>query len=196
MVTGKSNKKDPVKEAIDLMGKDAPVEEFKQQELLASPEEVKLPKAVQNGLMLATYVGLGLERDKDNSKLIHLDWSFPITDEHERYLPKRVKQAYEWLRESGNPLVQVSDLPMMTLEAYEYPEAKLPFLSIVGAEFTRATLQVIEETGKGKTKEVIRFKFRLRFKRTAAIVKFAAWSDDDVFWISLQRTQKELKLED
>src|SRR6266849_7377903 len=78
------------------------VEASQQAELLAAPEEAARPIAVQNGRMLATYVGLGLERDKDGGKLVHLDFSFPLEESHDGHIPHKVKDAWEWLKESGN----------------------------------------------------------------------------------------------
>lgn len=189
---------DPVRAAIAEMGKEAPVEKFlkgepKQAELLAAPEEAKLPEPVQNGRLLATYVGLGLERDKDNEKLVHLDFSFPLEEKHHNsYLPKRVVEAWEWLKSSENPLVQVSGIPAVTLSVYLDPKEKKPLLKIIGAEVAKAIVQVVEETGKGKAKLVTRFKFRLRMERTEKVIEFAAWNDGAEFWLTFPPTQETL----
>src|SRR5260370_29021678 len=87
-----------------------------QAELVAAPEEAGRPIAVQNGRMLATYVGLGLERDKDGGKLVHLDFSFPLEDAHDGHIPRRVKDAWEWLKLSGNKAVQIIGIPAVTLD--------------------------------------------------------------------------------
>src|SRR5271170_5082430 len=71
-----------------------------QRELLATPEAAERPLCVQNGRMLATYVGLGLKRDKDGEKLIELNFSFPLEAAHDGFIPKRVKDAWLWLSES------------------------------------------------------------------------------------------------
>jgi hypothetical protein len=190
---------DPVRGAIIEMGKDAPVEKFtkeepKQGELLADKSEAVRPEPVQNGRLLATYIGLGLERDKDNEKLVHLDFSFPLEKPHEKIVPKRVRDAWEWLKASDNPLVQVGNIPAVTLGIYLDPQEKKPLFKITGAEFAKAMIQIVEETGKGKSKLVTRFKFRLRFDRSDDAIEFAAWHDGEEFWLRMEPTQKELDL--
>lgn len=151
-----------------------------QAQLLAAPEEAVRPSAVQNGRLLATYVGLGLERNKDQ-KLVHLDFSFPLEDAHDGYIPKKVKAALEWLKEQDNKAVQITGLPAVTLDVYDSPASKKATLHLIGAEFTRAIISVIEEVGKGKAKLVWRFSFRLRVERDEKVIGFAAWRDEEEF---------------
>lgn len=161
-------------------------------QLLAAPEEAKKPQAVQNGRMLATYVGLGLERDKDNEKLVHLDFSFPLEDAHDGFIPKKVKAALEWLKEQDNKAVQITGLPAVTLDVYDAPGSKKATLHLVGAQFTKAIIAVIEEVGKGKAKLVWRFAFRLRVERDEDVIGFAAWRDGEEFWICMPPAQHSL----
>ena len=165
----------------------------KQRELLASPEAAARPVAVQNGRMLATYVGLGLERDKDNEKLVHLDFSFPLEEAHNGHIPKKVKDAWLWLKESGNEYVRVSDIPPITLDVFLDPKARSGELHLVGAEFTKAVVQVIEETGKGAVKLVTRFAFRLRVERDKDVINWAAWNDSESIWLKMPATQKSME---
>lgn len=163
-----------------------------QAELLAAPEAAARPVAVQNGRMLATYVGLGLERDKDNEKLVHLDFSFPLEDAHDGFIPKKVKEAWLWLKDSGNTLVKVGDVPPVTLDIYLDPKEKKSELHVTGAEFSRAIVQVVEEVGKGQVKLVTRFAFRLRIERTKQVIDWAAWNDSESFWLKMPATQKSI----
>lgn len=169
------------------------VETPRQAELLAAPEEATRPIAVQNGRLLATYVGLGLERDKDNEKLVHLDFSFPLEEAHDGFIPKRVAEAWAWLKSSGNKAVQIIGIPAVTLGVYLDPKEKNPELHLVGAEFSKAVIQLIEEVGKGKAKTVTRFAFRLRVERDKDVIAFAAWRDGEEFWLRMLTTQKSLE---
>lgn len=185
----------PAKEAFAAAAAEvgpAGTEAPQQAELLAGAEEAVRPSAVQNGRLLATYVGLGLERDKDNEKLVHLDFSFPLEDAHDGYIPRKVKAALEWLKEQDNKAVQITGLPAVTLDVYDAPQSKKATLHLVGAQFTRAIISVIEEVGKGKAKLVWRFSFRLRIERTQNVLDFAAWMDGQEFWICMPPTQKTL----
>lgn len=170
------------------------IEEPKQRPLIppADGEAPAEPVVVQNGRLLATYVGLGLDRDPDDEKLLHLDFSFPLEKIHNGHLPARVKDAWEFLKMSGNPLVQVGGIPEATVAVFEDPKDKKPLLKIVGAVYKKAVIQLVEETGKGKSKTVTRFKFRLEMERKPHIVDFAAWHDGEQFWLSMEQTQGEL----
>jgi hypothetical protein len=169
------------------------IEEPKQRELLASPEAAQKPSPVQNGRMLATYVGLGLKRDKDGEKLIELNFSFPLEASHNGHIPKRVKDAWLWLSESGNKAVQVIDIPAVTLDVYLDPKVKEKELHLVGCEFTKAIISLVEESGAGKSVVVTRFAFRLLVERMKNVVEFAAWNDEQTFWVTLNPTQKSLE---
>lgn len=183
----------PVKEAMAVAIAETGSAEVPQQtQLLAAPEEARKPQAVQNGRMLATYVGLGLERDKDNEKLVHLDFSFPLEDAHDGHIPRKVKAALEWLKEQDNKAVQITGLPAVTLDIFDAPGSKKSNLHLIGAVFTRAIISVIEEVGKGKTKLVWRFAFRLRAERDEDVIGFAAWRDGEEFWITMPPTQSAL----
>ena len=184
-------KKQVFAEAAAQLGSDQ-IEPPKQHDLLALPEQAQRPIAVQNGRMLATYVGLGLERDKDNEKLVHLDFSFPLEAAHDGFIPKKVKEAWEWLAFTHNKAIQIAEIPPITLSVYIDPKEKTPELHLVGAEFTKAIVQVIEEVGKGAAKMVWRFAFRLRIQRTKKVIDWAAWHDGDSFWLSMPATQKSM----
>jgi hypothetical protein len=179
------------KEAAAQLGPEN-IETPQQAELLASPETAAEPVAVQNGRMLATYVGLGLERDKHNGKLVHLDFSFPLEEVHNGFIPNKVAEAWAWLKFSNNPLVKVGGIPAVTVSVYSDPNKKRSELHLIGADISKAVIQVVEEVGKGKAKMVTRFAFRLRVKRDLAVIDFAAWRDGEEFWIKMQTTQAEL----
>jgi len=168
------------------------IEQPRQAELLAAPEEATHPVAVQNGRMLATYVGLGLERDKDGERLVHLNFSFPLEAAHNGHIPKKVKEAWEWLSFTHNKAIQIAELPGVTLDIYLDPKEKKAELHLIGAEFTKAIVQVIEEVGKGQAKMVTRFGFRLRVERTKQVIDWAAWHDGDSFWLRMPSTQKSI----
>lgn len=172
----------------EIAAKDAQVEH---PALLADEAEAKAPIAVQNDRMHATYLGLGLEREKDQ-RLVHLDFSFPLELVHNGYLPRKVKDAWEYLISSKNKMIQILGVPAVTLSLYQSPASKKATLHLVGADFAKAIVSIIEEVGKGKTKKVTRFAFRLLVPRTEEIIAFAAWHDGEDFWITMPTTQKNI----
>jgi hypothetical protein len=168
------------------------IEEPKQRELLASPEAATKPLCVQNGRMLATYVGLGLERDKEGEKLIHLDFSLPLNAEHDGHLPAKIKEAYDWIVASGNKAVQVIDIPAQTMDIYSDPKEKKSNLHLGGAAVTKAIISIVEQVGKGKAVQVIRFAFRVLVERDEEVLDFATQNDGLEFWITTHQTQGKL----
>ncbi len=162
-------------------------------DLLAKPEDAVQPVSVQNGRLLATYLGLRLDRDKDKKKLAHLDFSFPLEEAHDGYLPRKVKEAWEWLSESGNKLVQVQGIDAITLDVFTTPTRAQRLIHVAGAEFIKAIISVVEEVGKGKAKMVTRFSFRLKVERNDEVIHFAAWNDGEEFWIQMPATQGEIE---
>lgn len=159
--------------------------------LLADEAAAKIPVAVQNDRMHATYLGLGLEREKDQ-RLVHLDFSFPLEAVHNGYLPRKVKDAWEYLLSSKNKMIQILGVPPVTLSLYQGPGSRKATLHLIGADFAKAIVSIIEEVGKGKTKKVTRFAFRLIVPRTEEIIAFAAWHDGEEFWITMPTTQKNI----
>lgn len=169
------------------------VEQPKQAELLAAPEEAARPVAVQNGRMLATYVGLGLERDKDGERLIHLDFSLPLeSGVHDGIIPEKIKNAWYYLQTSEDISVTVNGIPGHTLDVFIDPKEKKPKLHLVGAAFSKAIVKIVEEVGKGRAKKITRFAFRLLVDRDEEVVAFAAWEDGQEFWLKLAETQGKL----
>lgn len=167
--------------------------QIKTPELLADPADAVRPVTVQNGRFLATYVGCKLERDKDKEKLVHLHFSITLAAEHDGYLPRKVKRAWDYLVESHDKLVQVQEIPAVTLDLFEDTTTKKPILHLVGAEFSKAIVGIFEESGKGKTNKITRFEFRLLVERDEKTMHFAAWRDSDQFWITMMPSQKSIE---
>lgn len=170
-----------------------PGEQVAAPELLAEADDAAKPAAVQNGRIHATYLGLGLERDKNNEKLVHLDFSFALQSGiHDGLIPEKAKDAWYYLQASGDIAVKINGIPPCTLDVYRNPSDKKAQLHLMGASFSKATVQVIEEVGKGKTIKVTRFAFRLLVERTEEVIEFAAWRDSEDFWITIPATQRKM----
>jgi hypothetical protein len=185
---------DPASDNVDVRPpnlKEAEAQ-IKTPDLLADPQDAVRPVAVQNGRFLATYIGCKLERDKDQEKLVHLQFSIALQTEHDGYLPKKVKLAWDYLIQSHDKLVQVAEIPAVTLDLYVDTRDRKPLLHLVGAEFSKAIVGIFEETGKGKLNKVTRFAFRLLVERDEKTMHFAAWNDGEQFWITMPPTQKSI----
>lgn len=162
-------------------------------ELAASNDDAVTPSAVQNGRMLCTYVGMGLERVK-GKKFIHLDFSFPLEAAHSGLIPQKVINAMDYLLSSGDKLHACQNLPPVTLDVYIGPKEKRSLLHLPDAKFTRAIVADVEETGKLKVHDVIRFNFRLLVERDDKVIDFATKRDTEEFWVVMPATQPELPI--
>lgn len=190
-----NHRPNPIEEAAKELGPEFQTTgEPKQSPLIAEVEEAKHPVPVQAGRILATYLGMKLERNKDGDRFIDLDFSFPLTSLHNGLIPRKVREAWTYLKHSGNKAVQVIHIPPDSMGVYLDPKEKEAELAIGNAHYIKATVSQVEETGKGKTVIVTRFRFRLRVERSKENVNFAAWNDGEQFWIRLDPVQKELEL--
>jgi hypothetical protein len=149
------------------------------------------PTGIDNDRIAATYLGLSLSRDKDR-KLVSLDFSFVLTDEHHKYIPAKVAEAQDFLVDTDNKMVGVNHLKPHTVDVFKAPNAKKSELHLVGADLTKASVTMVEETGKGITKKVIRFKFSILVERDEEIIDFGAWNDEQEFWLTMEQTQRVL----
>lgn len=154
---------------------------------------VREAEPIVNKRMVVTYNNLSLSRDKDGEKLVTLEFSQALTADHSDYVPAKVHAAYSWLLRNDNKLIEVNHVPDQTIDVYADPKEKKPILHLVGAAVTRAKVEVIEESGKGKSKKVVRCKFLFRVERDDKVIDFAAWNDDQQFWITMVQTQAEIE---
>lgn len=152
--------------------------------------EVVEAKAIVNDHMAAQYMGLSLSRDQKGEKLCSLEFSLQLTDDHADYVPEKAATAYTWLLLTDNKESKLNHVPSQTVDIFEEPKAKKPMLHIVGAAVEKASVTMIEESGKGKSRKVVRFVFRLKVERDEKTIDFAAWNDEREFWIDMKQTQK------
>lgn len=160
--------------------------------------EADMPKAVeaipiQNERVAATYVGMGLARDKKDEKLVYLEFSFTMTKHHSDYVPEKVADAFKWLERTDNKSIVVNHIEPQTVDIFETPKEKKATLHMTGATVSSATVGMVEENGKGKTKTVIRFRFRLMVERDEDAISFGAWRDGEQFWLNMRDTQASIK---
>jgi hypothetical protein len=153
---------------------------------------VREPTPILNGRIAATYLDISLSRDKKGAKFCSLEFSMTLTEKHDRYLPKKVAKARAWLDETDNKLVQVNHIKPQTVDIYEDAKDKKAVLHITGGTVERASVSMIEETGKGKTKKVIRLVFWLCIERDEKAIDFATSRDTEEFWLEMDQTQMKI----
>lgn len=163
----------------------------KQADLIKAPEEPVKPKAVQAGFMLATFVKPHFDREKGDQRIIGFDLSFPLTDDHEGFIPKEVEEMWEVLGDDGAKLIGRIAVAPHTVEIALAPEPG-DALKLSAATIDRAALAVIEEKGAGEAQEVIRFSFRAIVDLDKENGRFALAHYGDMVWVRMRRTQGKL----
>jgi hypothetical protein len=210
-MTKKKDEKRPTSARDKSLAPEGPLSEEEKAELTANDSQsgeesiqpplipdADMPKAIeaipiQNDRVAATYVGMGLARDKKDEKLVFLEFSFTMTKHHADHVPEKVADAFKWLERTDNKSIVVNHVEAQTVDVFETPKDKKPAIHLSGASVQAASVAMIEENGKGKTKRVIRFRFRLMVERSEDVVTFAAWRDQEQFWLVMEDTQAKIR---
>jgi hypothetical protein len=155
----------------------------------------ELPKQVQNGMILATMLKPDFEEGKDDKRFIGVALSFQLTAEHEDMLPDQVAHAWEFVKQGGTKRVDIVDITPQSLEVGFASDTKVE-IEIPWNDIRKASISVVEETGKGETQEVIRFKFVAFSEIESSVVRFCSKYFGKAVWIKLEKSQVEIPLED
>ena len=174
--------------------KDTEVEEQQepeQQELVASaPAEVKL---IRNGMMLVHFVKAHFNRE-EGERYIGFECSTPLEKEHEGYVPEEVLKMWRVIRGSNPTRIDTTIAPQ-TVKLGPVPDDASLALKRVGATLVDASLSKVSESGAGKKKKVIRFKFRIVIPFDVDARDFATEYFGVDVWLSMKQTSQKL-LED
>jgi len=156
-------------------------------------QQVELPKQVQNGMILATMLKPYFEEGKDDKRFVGVALSFQLTDEHRDMLPEKVLDAWKFVNRGGTKRIDIIDINPQALEIGFAPDTKTE-IEIPWTHIRKASISVIEETGKGEAKEIIRFKFVAFSEVESSVVRFCSKYFGKAVWIKLEKSQVELPL--
>jgi hypothetical protein len=165
-------------------------EEPAQKALLEVPVEEKVPAVVKDK-MRVNYVRPHFERLKSGTRTIALEISFALTDAHDDLLPKRIKEGWTFMTKKGYKRLDIIEVPGQRAAFFMAPDMEEAVV-LPAAKVTHTSLQVIEETGSGKEKKVIRLSFRLQVEMSHEVAKFAEWHFGDELYMRMHETQEEL----
>jgi hypothetical protein len=184
------------KEAFAEARKEVGQEGNAPQEKLNQPQAVlpgmpATPKPVRGKQMMATFVKPHFERPAKGDPMIGLDFSFPLTSDHEGLLPSEIEDAWQIVIRKNCDKFKVSGVDDQTVRVSIVPDDKSD-LEIVAAEIANIWLAQVSEKGAGKTKKVVRLSFRVLTERTKALRDFVWNNDGEVCWIELVQTQGKL----
>lgn len=159
--------------------------------LIADSEiPVKEIIAVENDRIFVTFVAPHFDTDKDGARTLDLEFSFPVVEAHKGHLPERVERAYEYVLSGEAKRVDVLGIDEQTFDLFETPKSKKPTLHEAECRVLRPVVSAVEETGKGKTRRVIRFVFR--FSVPFPHHKFAVENYGKEYWLEMVDTQAKL----
>jgi hypothetical protein len=161
----------------------------------ATTIEAELPKQVQNGMILATMLKPDFEEGKDDKRFVGVALSFQLTDEHWDMLPDKILDAWKFVNKGGTKRIDIIDIPPQSLEVGFAPDTAVE-IEIPWTDIRKASISMIEETGKGEAKEIIRFKFVAFSEVESSVVRFCSKYFGKAVWIKLEKSQVELPLED
>lgn len=168
-----------------------PQEKFNGKQGVLPGTEAATPKPVRGRQMMATFVKPHYERPAKGAALIGLDFSFPLTSDHEGLLPKEIEEGWQIVIRKSCDKFRVSSVDAQTVRIAIVPDDKHD-LELAGADLKNIWLAMTTEKGKGKTKKVIRLSFRVVVERTKAIRDYIWTNDSEVCWLELAETQGKL----
>lgn len=164
--------------------------EKQQGELVEVEDSVKNPPIVGKKIK-ATLNKPKFDRTKNGERLIVLPISFVMVKEHKELLYDRICVAWDDMAKNDWPSLEVNRIPAQRAVFFLTHDTD-ETLELQAAKFSHGALQVIEETGTGSAKKVIRFAFRLTVLLTDDVLRFASQQFDQTIYLTLEDSQEEL----
>lgn len=146
---------------------------------------------VRKGYALATFVKPHFERDKDDNAFVSYEISLPLTEEHKKWVPDEIGEAWEIAQNHGYK-VQDINVENQACEILLAPDAKDGSLKVDVAEIEKAAISTIVEKGTGEEREVIRLQFRIRLELDNDAGRFARVHFGHPVWLKLEPLQRRL----
>lgn len=198
--TRKQQQKGPKRTGKRGIGPVDPVEDFEQpvkvapaaqQELLTPPEPEAVP-AVQGDRMMVQYVRPIFQKSKKGNRIIMLELSLPVTEEHQDLLPRVVREGWKFVGKNGNKRLDIVDVPNQLARFWLTNDDKDEVLTLPIAQVSHVSLQSVEARGAGKKQKHIRLSFRLSVPLSKEVARFSEWNYGDSLWLYMAESQEEL----
>ena len=158
-------------------------------------ELLQLPKvpAISNGKMALHFVRYVPDRSKDHNRVVNLDFSLELEDEHAKKLPKEILDAWKDLKSGNFKRVDPDGIGPQNLELSLVPDSKAD-LDVVAA-VTKATVSRITQKGKGKSRKITRLQMRFLTSFTDDVDHFCSQAFDETVWAVIEESQQSLDLD-
>jgi hypothetical protein len=166
-------------------------EQLRQASLLPADGSAPLkPPTVLEGKMMENFVGPHYALI-EGERYVDLEFSFPLTPEHKGMMPRSVEEAWNFLERNGSTKVLGIEIGDQTLDVFLAPDHEKE-LHLTAVPVTKASLAIVEQTGKGTATKEVRFIFRVRAEIGRNVCTFADWQFGNVVWIEMDDTQGTL----
>jgi hypothetical protein len=165
-------------------------EEPVQGELIKEPTPPP-PKAIQNGKIAMHFVGYKAKKTKDRDKVVTMDFSLELTDEHRKRLPREIEDAWHELEENKYSFVGPDGLEPQNLEFFLTPDSDEADLEIT-ATLANAEISRIAERGKGAERKITRLTLRFIADLTKDVDHFCVAAYDETVYATIEETQRRL----
>jgi hypothetical protein len=154
-------------------------------------QQENFESAVRKGYALATFVKPHFDRDKDDKAFVSFEISLALTEEHKKWVPDEIGEAWEVASEHG---YEIKHIPVenQTCEILLAPDAKDGSLRVDVAEIEQAGISTVVEKGAGEEREVIRLKLRIKMYLDNDSGRFARVHFAHPVWLKLQPIQRKL----
>ena len=151
-----------------------------------------MPGPVNGEKMLVHFVKPVFKKTKKGERTVALEFSLPLTDEHEDLLHKTIKDGWKFLARRGMKKLDITEVPCHIIKLWLADDQEKEALILPVAGITNVTLATIQEKGSGQAKKVIRLSFRALVKMSAQVGKFAEYNFSENLWMEWHESQEQL----
>jgi hypothetical protein len=155
------------------------------------PEQASEEAVVRDGFALVTFLKPHFDRDKDDHAFVSYEMSLPLTEEHAKWVPEEIAEAWEVVSDHGYKVGEIR-IENQRAEILLAPKVKEGSLIVDTAEIESAMISTVVESGSGEDKEVIRLKFRVRMELDNDAGRFARVHFGHPVWLKLEPLQRKL----
>jgi len=161
-----------------------------QGELITEPVKPVGP-AIQHGKIAMHFVGYRPKRSKDRDKIVHMDFSLELTEEHQKRLPREIEDAWHELERNKYNFVGPDGNTAQKLSFFLVPDSSEPDMETV-ATLSFAEISRIAERGKGAERKITRLSMRFVANFTKDVDEFCMNAYDETVFVKIKAAQRRL----
>jgi len=188
-------------EAEEEFGGPTLVEDSEEAEETSEAEQLEIPgtqtvepPVIRDGKMLAEFVRPHFDKEEGGDRYVGFEISLALTPAHDSngHLPAKILEEWLHMRNGNSKRIDVTGVDAQTIAIGLVSNDPESDLILVAAAIQNPVLAVVKDTGSGKSKTVIRLKFKAVVELEKNFSDFAVNHFGDPIWFSIQRTQGSL----